>query len=569
MRIHPVSYVKEANLYPRKLAAVDVGSNAIRFAVAEVVEPGRLEPVESSRIALRLGTDAFGPGSLQPATLDAAVEALQQLRRRMDELGIVWYRAVATSATRESSNGEELVRRAWEEAGVRLEVLSGEEEARLIWRAVRERGGAPDGSWVLVDLGGGSVEVARTRGDEVEWTVSRPLGTVKLLSEGAGKADAAASARKRISALATAVRERLDEKGPAPAGMLATGGNIEALATLAGVPPASDGPRVLGMDALRKATARLEELSVEARQSELGLAPDRADVILPASVVYAELAEAVGVEEIHIPDVGLKEGVLLELADTLAGAERSETRIAFVSDVHGNALALREAIRMAEQAGAGRVLMAGDAVGDGPQPVEVIRMLREHHIESIRGNVDRKVVRLSRKKRKKLAKLLEGKNGDTKNRAWTALQLKDAKEERAWLDERPEQFRLELGGQEVLVVHGSPRGDTDYLLPSLTPAALALKLEPLGDAPAPAVLVSGHSHIPFVNEVEGVLLVNCGSCGRPKDGDWRGTFAMVELDGKPSAEVVRFDYPLGALVAELGAREVPGVTAKSYHLGIK
>lgn len=244
-------------------------------------------------------------------------------------------------------------------------------------------------------------------------------------------------------------------------------------------------------------------------------------------------------------------------------------RIAFLSDIHANLPALVGALTITEEMGAERVIVAGDLVGDGPHPVEVVARLRYHGAECIRGNVDRQVLELALGE-KKLRKVIRSKKGQKSNRAWAALQLRDSPAELEWLAGLPAELKVDLGGLPSLVVHGSPRGDTDYIYPSLTPAALANKLEPL-DGERPSILVCGHSHLPFAREVDGVLVVNCGSVGRPADGDPRGTLALVEVGqpGGPRARLTRFTYPLDRLLADLEARGVPGIDPEEYRLAVK
>src|SRR5215218_6623116 len=118
--------------FPLRVAAVDVGSNAIRFLAAEFSALGEYDVVEETRMPVRLGHDVFLSGKLTPEAMDAAVDAIKGFRGRMEALGIEHYRAVATSATRESRNGAEMVARVRREAGIELEVITGAEEARLV-----------------------------------------------------------------------------------------------------------------------------------------------------------------------------------------------------------------------------------------------------------------------------------------------------------------------------------------------------------------------------------------------------------------------------------------------------
>ena len=244
-------------------------------------------------------------------------------------------------------------------------------------------------------------------------------------------------------------------------------------------------------------------------------------------------------------------------------------RIALLSDIHANLPALRAALEVASGRGVDRIFVAGDTVGDGPFPAETIDLLRgDERVEVVRGNVDRQVSEEATSKKKKLLKRLADGKPRRQNRVWTALELK--REQREWLEGLPQQIDTELEGTRLLVVHGSPLSDTDYIYPSLTQQGLRSKLES-HDGLIPDVLVSGHSHIPFVNVVERTTVVNCGSVGRPADGDPRGSLALLELgpNQPPQAEIVRFDYPIDEVREAIRDRNTPGITAQEYALGIK
>ncbi len=244
-------------------------------------------------------------------------------------------------------------------------------------------------------------------------------------------------------------------------------------------------------------------------------------------------------------------------------------KTAFLSDVHANLPALLAALEVVDRAGVERLVVAGDLVGDGPHPREVVSELLRRGATAIRGNVDRKVLEMGTK-RGKLRKRLAGKGGQRRNRAWTALQLLEAPEERAWLTALPGERSLEMEGRRVLVVHGSPLGDTDYVYPSLTPRGLRGKLAGW-KGERPSLLVCGHSHIPFARVVDGVTVINCGSVGRPADGDPRGSLALVEAGAGRGmrAEIVRFPYPVEPVVEAIESRGVPGIDAGEYRRGVK
>jgi putative phosphoesterase len=212
-------------------------------------------------------------------------------------------------------------------------------------------------------------------------------------------------------------------------------------------------------------------------------------------------------------------------------------RVAILSDVHANISALEAALADLERRAAKVVLVAGDVVGDGAHPSEVVALLRRRAIPTIRGNVERKVMEVAALRPSEVALLAKKKDADL---VWTAKCL--GREDLDWLRSLPPSLDLRLAGSCLLLVHGSPLGDTDYVYPSLTARALAAKL----GAERPDVLACGHSHIPFTRRIAGVMVINAGSVGRPVDGDPRGSYALVDLElGRIArARIVRFPYPI-------------------------
>lgn len=304
-------------MHDDRIAAMDVGSNAIRFVAAEFYGSSRYRVIDSARAAVRLGTAAFRIGELDPALIEEAASAFVGYRRRMDESGIVRHRAVATSAVRDSRNGDELVRRVRDLSGIEVEPITGREEARLVWTAVRSRMATADRAYVLVDLGGGSLEVSRVSDGRIESTVSHPLGTLRLLDVLRDR-EGPREIRRFLDASGSMAAVQGELAAAAGAAMIATGGNIEALAKIArsgrlGGGP-DGGPRVLGAARLRRVIDRLAELTPAERMERWSLRPDRADVILPAAMIYARIASSLGADRILVPDVGVKEGILLDLA---------------------------------------------------------------------------------------------------------------------------------------------------------------------------------------------------------------------------------------------------------------
>ncbi|HET9625918.1 MAG TPA: Ppx/GppA phosphatase family protein [Kofleriaceae bacterium] len=295
------------------LGAIDAGSNAIRMVIAEL-GPGDLIRVEAERMPIRLGHGAFTRGDLDEAVVDEAVRAFVHFRERFDHHGVSIYRAVGTSAVRNASNRDVLLHRLYHEAGIELEVIEGEEEARLVRKAVLHAMGptaAPPRA--ILDLGGGSLEVNLRHG--ASWRgYSLPVGTVRLLEtfglDGAiGDAEAGMVRRYTATLMQTVAR------GVSGSGLAAaTGGNAEALAKIVG-----DGNPVMPsfeLAALEKMLPALVGASVEDRMAQFGVKRDRAEVLGIAALVFATVARQLGIARLVSPGVGVREAVLLELAET-------------------------------------------------------------------------------------------------------------------------------------------------------------------------------------------------------------------------------------------------------------
>ncbi len=303
--------------FPFRVAAIDVGSNAIRFVAAEFVTADAW--VELERVPVRLGHGVFLTGHLDPHAMAGAVETMAAFRRSLDTLGVPRYRAVATSAVRESRNGSELIDRIRRETGIQIETITGSEEARLVWTAVRHRVDLADRRWMTMDLGGGSLEVSLVSTEGIHWSESHTMGTVRLLEDlgdpEAGPEEFKSLVAEYVSTLRIPDQIDRDTLG----GLIATGGNIEALAQLAGAQPDERGVSRVPLRVLRDVVRRLGRLTVAERMAAFDLRDDRADVILPAAIVYERVATLAGVDEVIVPHVGVKDGVLLDLAEDILG----------------------------------------------------------------------------------------------------------------------------------------------------------------------------------------------------------------------------------------------------------
>lgn len=303
------------------IGAIDAGSNAIRVVIADLM-PADVVRVEAERIPVRLGHGAFTRGELDAATIDQAVAAFVHFRSRFDANGVTTYRAVTTSAVRGALNRDVLLHRVYHEAGIELEIIEGEEEARLVRKAVTAALASDPGLATslkaILDLGGGSLEVNLKQGS-VWRGHSLPVGTVRLLEtfglDGAIGDAEAGMVRRYTATLMQTLRDSTSLVPNGPRLAAATGGNAEALAKILG-----DGsPQALPsfeLVALEKLLPELVSASVEERMDRYDIKRDRAEVLGIAGLVIATSARQLGITKIVAPGVGVREAVLLELAET-------------------------------------------------------------------------------------------------------------------------------------------------------------------------------------------------------------------------------------------------------------
>lgn len=306
------------------LGAIDAGSNAIRMVVAELT-PGALNRIEAERVPVRLGHDVFTRGDLDNDTVEAAVAAFTHFREVFDRHGVSTYRAVATSAVRSAENRELLCHRLYHEAGIQLDVIDGDEEARLVRKAVVHAFGETPPPRCVLDLGGGSLEVNLRDGvgAATSWRgYSLPIGTVRLVEtfglQGA-IGDAEAGMVRRYTA--TVVQSVLP-RAPRPDVSLAAccGGNAEALARILGLGDGTPSATMPSFElaALERALPDILGADIEGRMQKFGVRRDRAEVVGVAALLLATVGRQLGIQRFIAPGVGIREAVLLELAEQAA-----------------------------------------------------------------------------------------------------------------------------------------------------------------------------------------------------------------------------------------------------------
>jgi exopolyphosphatase/guanosine-5'-triphosphate,3'-diphosphate pyrophosphatase len=289
--------------------------------VGSVQTGGRLETLESLRMPVRLGQDAFTTGRFSAQTIQMAVDAFMRFRTVAQQFDVGQTRAVATSAMRETTNGAALLERISSETGFQVEIISGEEEARLIHLAVRNAVDLHGKTALMIDIGGGSVEVLLSDGENILSTESFGLGTVRLLRNLDDPDMRGLPLHRLLRDYAASARRYIDQEiGDDRVDVcLGTGGNIEEMGRLRRRLLKRRRMDRISLDDLENLIERLGELSVEQRIEKLKLNPDRADVILPAAIVLQMIAHEARAKTILIPGVGLKDGLLLDMAPLALG----------------------------------------------------------------------------------------------------------------------------------------------------------------------------------------------------------------------------------------------------------
>ena len=308
---------------PVQLAAIDAGSNAIRLAIARATSPKNIEIIDNERASVRLGHNAFTRRVIGNDTIGRATRAFRQFRDRMDQYNVGAYRAVATAAAREARNHRRLMDRVRRKAGIELEVISGEEEARLVCQAVQWALGDRVQPRLIFDLGGGSLELNFYNRGVLERRIGLPLGTIRLMEtfslEGAINEDQTHRLRHHILSL---LRSAL----PAPPKLtrsysVACGGNAEALVRIAAGPLTERVPTI-NARLLREQTWRMLALDVPGRMRVYRVRKDRAEVMGIAAIIFTTLAKWLDLRLMLVPGVGVREGILLDLV-----AEQYSVRI--------------------------------------------------------------------------------------------------------------------------------------------------------------------------------------------------------------------------------------------------
>lgn len=309
-----------------RLGVLDVGSNTVHLLVVDAHRGGHPIPTFSEKSELRLAELLRPDGALSRRGEDRLIEAICAARESAEHYGTEDLVAFATSAVRDATNSESVLARVRAETGVALAVLTGPDEARMTFLAVRRWLGWSAGRLLVLDIGGGSLEIAGGIDEEPDVALSLPLGAGRLTRE---RPSGDPPRGKEVAALRQHVRTALAPLGPvlaefgAPDRAVATSKTFRSLARLGGAAPYSKGPRVrrtLSAEQLADILPRIAKLTAAQRGTLDGVSPSRAHQLLAGAVVAESAMAVFGVAAVEICPWALREGVILQRLDWLHSA---------------------------------------------------------------------------------------------------------------------------------------------------------------------------------------------------------------------------------------------------------
>ncbi len=286
-----------------RLAAIDIGSNAARLLISDVIENGTQRPefikMTLVRVPLRLGFDVFEKGTITPVREEKIIKTIKSYRHLIDVYDVKHLKACATSAMRDASNSEEIIRRVKLETGIEIEIISGQEEASFIYENHIAESMNKDESYLYIDVGGGSTELTFFSDGKMVFKESFNIGTIRLLKNQVNES--------QWDAMKEFIKTKT--KGHHHVTAIGSGGNINKLFSLS---KKKEG-KPLHLELLRDYYKEFSNLTVSQRIMLYKLREDRADVIVPALLIYINVMRWADAEEIYVPKIGLADGLIHNL----------------------------------------------------------------------------------------------------------------------------------------------------------------------------------------------------------------------------------------------------------------
>lgn len=301
----------------KRYAAIDIGSNAVRLLIKKAEVEGNEVSFTKElllRVPLRLGFDVFETGRISEGKADDLKRLMKTYKHLMKIYKVDSYRACATSAMRDAENGEKIIKKIRQTTGIDIEIINGQQEAKIIYGNQMEMHDDRNGYFMYVDVGGGSTEVNLIASGELVYSQSFNIGTVRILTGGVTEA-AWQYMKDEIAA---------HIKDMSPINIIGSGGNINKLYKLIYI--ANRKKKQLPVVSLRKFYEKLAPLGKEERMKLYGMRTDRADVIVPASEIFLTIADILKSEYILVPGIGLSDGLIdaMYMADNAGGATAGE-----------------------------------------------------------------------------------------------------------------------------------------------------------------------------------------------------------------------------------------------------
>lgn len=286
----------------KKYGAIDIGSNAIRLLVSNVITKEDHEPQfkKSSlvRVPIRLGADAFVSGTISNDNIKRMKDAMEAFKLLMHVHGVEKYKACATSAMREAKNGKQVAEEILKETGVKIDIIGGKEEASIISSTDLNELIKSHSTYLYVDVGGGSTEFTIFSEGEIITSKSFRMGTVRLIN------NSKAENKEAFKKVESWIKEHT--KQFKKISLIGSGGNINKLFKMSGRTEGNP----ISFIYLNAQYQFLKKMSYNQRITELGLNPDRADVIIPATKIYLSAMKWSGARKIYVPKIGLADGII-------------------------------------------------------------------------------------------------------------------------------------------------------------------------------------------------------------------------------------------------------------------
>ena len=306
-----------------RLGVLDVGSNTVHLLVVDAHHGAAPLPAHSHKTDMRLAEHIVDGERISDKGVDTLVSFIGEAQEIAEDLGVTEMMAFATSAIREARNGDAVLKDVRQRTGIDLQVLTGDEEARLTFLAVRRWFGWSSGRLLVLDIGGGSLEIAVGSDEVPDVAISVPLGagrmTRELLPGDPPKADDVRALRKHARASIASVAGRVTRAGE-PRHVVATSKTFRSLARMAGAAPSSEGffvRRFLDRDDLRTWVPKLAAMTAKERSDLPGVSSARAGQLLAGAIVAEATMDILGVTRLEIGPWALREGVILERIDRI------------------------------------------------------------------------------------------------------------------------------------------------------------------------------------------------------------------------------------------------------------